>query len=56
MGFSHQQVCLILYAFTIGMIVLTFLMPKDTPNISFIVVFSVTTLSSGSLFWFSKKN
>jgi UDP-N-acetylmuramyl pentapeptide phosphotransferase/UDP-N-acetylglucosamine-1-phosphate transferase len=55
LGCSHRQVCMILYAFTIGLIVLTFLMPKDTPNISFIVVFSTTLLSFSSLFLFSKK-
>ena len=55
MGFSHRQVCLILYAFTIGIISLTFLMPHDTPNISFIVVFVVTFLISTSIYWIGKK-
>ena len=55
MGFSHRQVCLILYAFTIGIITLTFLMPHDTPNISFIVVFFVTFFISTSIYWIGKK-
>ncbi len=56
MGFSHRQVCFILYAFTIGIITLTFLMPHDTPNISFVVVFFVTLILSTSIFWVGKKS
>jgi UDP-GlcNAc:undecaprenyl-phosphate GlcNAc-1-phosphate transferase len=55
MGFSHRQVCLILYSFTLGIITLTFLMPHDTPNISFIVVFFVTFFISTSIYWIGKK-
>jgi UDP-N-acetylmuramyl pentapeptide phosphotransferase/UDP-N-acetylglucosamine-1-phosphate transferase len=56
LGFSHRQVCMILYAYTIGIIVLTFLMPKDTPNISLAVVFVTTFLSANGLFWWGKKS
>lgn len=50
LGYSHRKVCLILYTHTISIIVLTFLMPNDTPNISFFMIFSIILLSYVTLF------
>jgi hypothetical protein len=55
MGFSHQQVCFILYGFTLLIIGITFMMPPNTPNISLAVVFITTFLCANGLFWWGKK-
>ena len=56
MGYTHRQVCAILYCFTLLIIGITFLMPPNTPNISLAIVFLTTFLSANSLFWWGKKD
>ncbi len=41
LGLKHNQVAVILYSYTVFLIVLSFFMPPNTPNISFLVVGSV---------------
>ncbi|MCC6599516.1 MAG: undecaprenyl/decaprenyl-phosphate alpha-N-acetylglucosaminyl 1-phosphate transferase [Crocinitomicaceae bacterium] len=55
LGLSHRQTALFLYAFTVFMILLTFLTPAYTPNVSFLLVGSVALLITNSIFWISRK-
>ena len=55
LGLSHRQTAFTLYGFTIFMILLTFLSPARTPNVSFLLVGSVAIVLTNSIFWFSKK-
>ncbi len=55
LGFSHRQTALTLYAFTLFIIMLTFLSPDYTPNISFLIVGSVAVLLCNSVFLFKSK-
>jgi UDP-GlcNAc:undecaprenyl-phosphate GlcNAc-1-phosphate transferase len=55
LGFSHRQTAVILYAYTLFIIMLTFLMPPYTPNISFFVVGSIAVLSLNSVYLFKNK-
>jgi UDP-N-acetylmuramyl pentapeptide phosphotransferase/UDP-N-acetylglucosamine-1-phosphate transferase len=52
LGFTHRQTSLILYAFSIFIILLTFLTPPYSPNVTFVVVMSVAILSLNSVFLF----
>ncbi len=56
LGLSHRQVCLVLYTFSILLILLTFMTPAYSPNIAFIIVMSVATLSLNSVFLFKSKD
>jgi UDP-GlcNAc:undecaprenyl-phosphate/decaprenyl-phosphate GlcNAc-1-phosphate transferase len=55
LGFSHRQTSLILYCFSIVIILLTFFTPPYSPNITFLVVMSVAILSLNSVFLFPNK-
>jgi len=54
-GLSHRQVSLILYAYTLFVILLTFITPDRSPNVSFLIVGGVAVLLANSIFWFSPK-
>lgn len=56
LGLSHRQTALVLYAFTLFIILLTFLSPDYTPNISFLLVGSVAVLLCNSVFLFKSKS
>ena len=55
MGLSHRQTCFVLYGFSIGIILLTFMSPAYSPNMSFILVMSVAVLTLNSVFLFKNK-
>lgn len=55
LGFSHRQTAIALYGYTLFIIVLTFLMPPYTPNISFLVVGGIAVISLNSVFLFKNK-
>jgi UDP-GlcNAc:undecaprenyl-phosphate/decaprenyl-phosphate GlcNAc-1-phosphate transferase len=55
LGLSHKQTALTLYAFTLFIIMLTFLSPDYTPNISFLIVGSVALVLCNSVFFFKSK-
>jgi UDP-GlcNAc:undecaprenyl-phosphate/decaprenyl-phosphate GlcNAc-1-phosphate transferase len=55
LGMSHKQVTLVLYLYSIGIVVLTFFMPKHTPNISFLVVGGIGIVLTQALFLIKKK-
>ena len=55
MGFSHRQTAVALYAFTLFIILLTFLSPDYTPNITFLIVMSVAVISLNAVFLFPNK-
>jgi UDP-GlcNAc:undecaprenyl-phosphate GlcNAc-1-phosphate transferase len=50
LGLTHRQVSLVLYAYTVFIIILTFLTPASTPNLSFIIVGSVAVVLAYSVF------
>lgn len=54
-GLSHRQVSLILYSYTLFVILLTFITPDRSPNVSFLIVGGVAVLLANSIFWFSPK-
>lgn len=54
-GLSHRQTSLILYAYTIFIILLTFMMPPSTPNISFFVVGGIAVGLLYTVFLFNNK-
>jgi UDP-N-acetylmuramyl pentapeptide phosphotransferase/UDP-N-acetylglucosamine-1-phosphate transferase len=54
-GLSHRQTSLVLYAFSIVMILLTFMTPAYSPNISFLIVMSVAVTSLNAVFLFKNK-
>ncbi|MDZ4822509.1 MAG: MraY family glycosyltransferase [Flavobacteriales bacterium] len=56
LGLNHWQVSLVLYAFTILIILLTFLTPAHSPNRSFLVVGIIAVLFSQSVFLIKKKS
>jgi UDP-GlcNAc:undecaprenyl-phosphate/decaprenyl-phosphate GlcNAc-1-phosphate transferase len=48
LGLTHRQTAIVLYSYTLFIILLTFLTPARTPNISFLIVFAVAmTLALG---------
>lgn len=55
LGLSHRQVSIVLYAYTILIIMLTFFTPASTPNLSFIIVGSVAVLLAHSVFLIKTK-
>jgi UDP-GlcNAc:undecaprenyl-phosphate/decaprenyl-phosphate GlcNAc-1-phosphate transferase len=55
LGLSHRQVSVVLYSYTIFIIVLTFLTPARTPNLSFIIVGSIAVLLAHSVFLIKPK-
>ena len=55
LGLSHRQVCFVLYGFSVFMILLTFLSPPYSPNITFLIVMSVAVGSLNSVFLFKSK-
>ncbi len=54
-GLTHRQTSLALYGYTLFIILLTFLMPPYTPNISFIVVGGIAVVSLNLVFLFKNK-
>jgi UDP-N-acetylmuramyl pentapeptide phosphotransferase/UDP-N-acetylglucosamine-1-phosphate transferase len=54
-GLSHRQTSLALYGFSIVMILLTFMTPAYSPNISFLIVMSVAVTSLNAVFLFKNK-
>jgi UDP-N-acetylmuramyl pentapeptide phosphotransferase/UDP-N-acetylglucosamine-1-phosphate transferase len=54
-GLSHRQTCGVLYFFTLFVILLTFLMPPQMPNVSFMIVGSVSVLLANIIFWIPLK-
>jgi len=56
LGFKHAQISMLLYTYTLFLIVLTFLMPPHTPNISFLIVGCVAVTLANTPFLFSPKN
>lgn len=55
LGLSHRQTALVLYSFTLFIILLTFLSPDYTPNISFIIVGTTAIVTCNSVFLFKSK-
>lgn len=55
MGFSHRKTAFVLYGFTIFIILLTFLTPDYTPNITFLIVGGVALITCNSVFLFKSK-
>lgn len=55
MGLSHRQTSVALYGYTLFIILLTFLMPPYTPNVSFIVVGGIAIVSLNAVFLFKNK-
>jgi len=55
MGLSHRQTSAALYGYTLFIILLTFLMPPYTPNVSFFVVGGIAVVSLNSVFLFKNK-
>lgn len=55
LGLSHRQVSIVLYAYTILIIMLTFFTPASTPNLSFIIVGSIAVLLAHSVFLIKPK-
>ncbi len=55
LGLNHRQTCFVLYGFSIFIILLTFLSPPYSPNVSFLIVMSVAILSLNSVFLFKNK-
>lgn len=56
LGLSHVQVSLLLYAFTVVVIGVTFLTPAHTPNKSFLIVGALAVLLSQSVYFVKKKS
>jgi UDP-N-acetylmuramyl pentapeptide phosphotransferase/UDP-N-acetylglucosamine-1-phosphate transferase len=50
LGLNHRKICMVTYAYSLFIILLTFLMPKETPNISFVVVLGVAVIIAQSVF------
>lgn len=50
LGLNHKQTVLVLYAYSIAIIGLVFLMPANKPNLSFLIVGGVAFLTSQLLF------
>jgi len=55
LGLSHRRTALILYAYTVFIIILTFLTPARTPNLSFLIVGSVSVGVANLVFLFKGK-
>ncbi len=55
LGFNHRQTAVALYGYTVFIILLTFLMPPYTPNISFLVVGGIAIVSLNAVFLFKNK-
>jgi len=55
LGLSHRQTVLVLYSFTLFIILLTFLSPDYTPNISLLIVGSTALITCNSVFLFKNK-
>jgi UDP-N-acetylmuramyl pentapeptide phosphotransferase/UDP-N-acetylglucosamine-1-phosphate transferase len=55
LGLNHRQTCFVLYGFSIGIILLTFMSPAYSPNVSFLLVMSVAVLTLNSVFLFKNK-
>lgn len=56
LGLNHRQVSGVLYGYTIVVIVLTFLTPARTPNMSFLIVGTFAVLVANIIFLIKKKN
>jgi len=56
LGLNHAQVAFVLYGYTLGLILLSFLMPPRTPNISFLIVGSVAIILAYTPFMIKTKN
>jgi len=54
-GWSHRKVSFVLYLFTLFFIILTFIMPNNTPNISLTVVCGLAIFLSFAVFWIPSK-
>jgi UDP-N-acetylmuramyl pentapeptide phosphotransferase/UDP-N-acetylglucosamine-1-phosphate transferase len=54
-GLNHRQTCFVLYGFSVAMILLTFMSPAYSPNVSFLLVMSVAVLTLNSVFLFKNK-
>lgn len=55
LGLTHRQTALVLYSFTLFIILLTFLSPDYTPNISLLIVGSTALITCNSVFLFKSK-
>lgn len=55
MGLSHRQVVAVLYSYTLFIILLCFLTPARTPNLSFLIVGGVAVGLAHSVFLFPSK-
>lgn len=56
LGLKHWQVSATLYVFTLFIILLTFLTPARTPNISFLIVGGTALVLANAIFLIKKKN
>lgn len=54
-GLSHKQVSIVLYAYTLLVISITFITPEHSPNISFLITGSIALLLANSIFWINPK-
>ncbi len=56
LGLNHKQTVIVLYAYTLVLILLTFFMPQNTPNISFAIVGGVALTLAQGVFLIKSKN
>jgi UDP-GlcNAc:undecaprenyl-phosphate GlcNAc-1-phosphate transferase len=54
-GLSHRQTCFVLYAFSVAIILLTFMSPSYSPNVSFIIILLIAVVSLNSVFLIKNK-
>lgn len=54
-GLSHRQTCFTLYGFSVAIILLTFMSPSYSPNVSFIIILSIAVFTLNSVFLFKNK-
>ena len=50
LGLSHKKIAFIIYTYSIVMVLLTLIVPKESPNVSFLVVGGVAVLAPTILF------
>lgn len=55
LGLSHRQTCFVLYSFSIAIVLIAFMSPSYSPNVSFLLVMSIAVISLNSVFLFKNK-
>ena len=55
MGLGHKRTVIVVYLYTLFMILLTVFMPKESPNVSFLIVGAAAVLAPVVLFLMKDK-